>query len=143
MKRGISSRMVKAIRERAAFRCEYCHEPERLYDLVYVVDHIIARQHKGTTTLDNLALCCGRCNSSKGPNLSGIDPRSRLLTRLFHPRLDEWTKHFRWEGPRLVGLTPVGRTPVGRTTVEVLAINSPARMAVRRILMDVGALKLG
>ena len=39
--------------------------------------------------------------------------------RLFHPRKDIWDKHFRFEGARLVGLTPIGRA-----TVHVLAMNA-------------------
>jgi hypothetical protein len=37
----------------------------------------------------------------------------------------------RWEGPYLVG-----RTPVGRVTVEVLAMNDPVRVALRQELID-------
>jgi hypothetical protein len=38
------------------------------------------------------------CNTRKGPNLSGLDPQTGELTRLFHPRQDRWQDHFRWEG---------------------------------------------
>src|SRR5580692_12396034 len=42
------------------------------------IEHIIARQHGGSTGLDNLAFACWTCNLKKGPNLSGIDPVAGL-----------------------------------------------------------------
>lgn len=81
----MDKRLEDAIRRRATSRCEYCHLPEALSDLTHVLDYIIARQHHGVTTGENLALCCGRCNLSKGPNLAGIDPERREMARLFRP----------------------------------------------------------
>ena len=40
-----------------------------------------------------------------GPPPDGMEQ----ITPLFHPRRDRWSEHFRWRGPRLVGLTPAGR----------------------------------
>jgi hypothetical protein len=80
-----------------------------------------------------LCLACAVCNAHKGPNLSGIDPTSGQLTRLFHPRKDAWDDHFRWSGAVLMGLTDVGRT-----TIDVLAINSADRVAMRRLLTEAG-----
>jgi hypothetical protein len=93
---------------------------QAFYRSRHQIDHIVARQHGGRTSLDNLALACFPCNNHKGPNLSGIDPDRGEMVRLFHPRRDTWSRHFRWEGARLVG-----KTAVGRTTIEVLAINHP------------------
>lgn len=107
--------------------------PEAASTIKHVLDHIVARQHHGPTVLENLALCCDRCNEFKGPNLSGIDPDSGQLTRLYHPRGDRWSDHFRWDGARLVGITDVGRT-----TIDVLAINHPFRVAARRMLLTEG-----
>jgi hypothetical protein len=56
-----------------------------------------------------------------------------VLTRLYHPRTDQWTDHFEWHG-----VTLVGKTAVGRTTVEVLAINDADSVAVREALRDEG-----
>ncbi|HEY3241859.1 MAG TPA: HNH endonuclease [Phycisphaerae bacterium] len=72
--------------ERAGHRCEYCHLPESASPLPFVIDHIIWRQHGGSSLADNCALCCGFCNSSKGPNIAGIDPVTRAIVALFHPR---------------------------------------------------------
>lgn len=125
--------LEREVRERAEARCEYCRVPEPVGGLRHVIDHVIARQHGGPTVSGNLALCCGRCNLSKGPNIAGIDPTSGQLTTLFNPRVDHWHDHFRWDGPALVG-----KTAIGRATIEVLAINQPLRVAVRRSLLARG-----
>lgn len=123
----------QAVRRRASGRCEYCRVPEATSPLKHVLDHIIARQHGGGDELENLALCCGRCNQFKGPNLAGIDPAGGAMVRLFHPRKDLWHEHFVYDGAELVGLTEVGRT-----TIATLAINLPIRVAVRQALIDSG-----
>jgi hypothetical protein len=75
------------------------------------------------------------CNSFKGPNIAGVDPQSGAIVRLYHPRRDRWSRHFRWEGPVLVG-----RTRSGRATIAVLQINDPEFVAVRRALIEEGRL---
>jgi hypothetical protein len=127
--------LEQEVRRRAGERCEYCLYPQAVSALKHVIDHIIARQHGGPTTLDNLALCCGRCNLHKGPNIAGLDPETGQLTRLFNPRSDTWISHFRWAGTLLEGVTPVGRA-----TVAVLAINQLARVRARRALLSIGEL---
>jgi hypothetical protein len=99
----------------------------------FEIDHIIARKHRGRTLAGNLALSCFYCNSYKGPNLAGIDPNTREITRLYHPRLHKWHYHFRWAGPILAG-----RTAVGRTTITVLEINNNPRAALRAALIEEG-----
>jgi hypothetical protein len=73
------------------------------------------------------------CNSHKGPNIAGIDPATGKLSKLFNPRRHKWARHFRWDGPYLIG-----RTPVGRVTVVVLAMNDPEAVEVREALIDEG-----
>jgi hypothetical protein len=120
-------------RQRAASRCEYCRLPESESRLRHVLDHVVARQHGRRTDAQNLALCCGRCNQFKGPNLAGLNPQTGQMSHLFHPRIDRWAEHFRYDGAVLVGLTPVGRA-----TVTVLAINLPIRVAAREALIRLG-----
>jgi len=48
--------------------------------------------------MENLALACCFCNRYKGPNLAGIDPESREVAFLFHPRTHLWVEHFAWDG---------------------------------------------
>jgi hypothetical protein len=107
--------------------------PQSARRLKFPIDHIIAEQHHGKTELDNLALSCGRCNRNKGPNLSGIDPLTGAIVRLFHPRQDPWRDHFRWNGAIIEGTTEIGRA-----TVDVLAMNHPEEVAVRRELIESG-----
>ncbi|MGA2120023.1 MAG: HNH endonuclease signature motif containing protein [Bryobacteraceae bacterium] len=64
----------EAVRQRARNRCEYCHLPQEAFRRGFHIEHIVARQHGGSTSLSNLALACWNCNRKKGPNLSGIDP---------------------------------------------------------------------
>jgi 5-methylcytosine-specific restriction endonuclease McrA len=68
------------IRARAQDSCEYCRLPEKLSKLKFVFDHVIAPQHGGEDTLDNLALACGFCNRHKEPNVAGIDPATLQMT---------------------------------------------------------------
>src|SRR4051794_9413785 len=89
---------------RAKSRCEYCR---MLQDddpfPTFHVEHIIARKHGGGDHTRNLALSGHYCNLGKGPNLSGIDSVTRKTVPLFHPRLQRWSRHFRWGGSRIVG----------------------------------------
>ena len=118
------------VRDRAGMRCEYCRLPEEHHELPFQMEHIVAKKHQGGDDTDNLAWSCYRCNAFKGPNIAGIDPESRLLTRLFHPRLDRWENHFSWIGPELHG-----DTAVGRTTIDVLRINHADSITIRRLLL--------
>ena len=83
---------------RARSRCEYCRTPQAFDEFRHQVDHVIALKHGGPTTAGNLALACFPCNSHKGPNLTGIDPVTKKLTKLFNPRRHKWERHFRWAG---------------------------------------------
>ncbi len=125
--------LIRRVWQRASHRCEYCQMPQQYSDSAFEIDHIVSRKHLGPTVAGNLALSCFRCNSSKGSDISGRDSRTRKLTPLFNPRRHKWTRHFRWEGPYLVG-----RTPVGRITVALLRINDPFRVELREALIDEG-----
>ncbi len=125
------TQLREEVRGRAGFRCEYCQLPERFAELRFQMDHVVPRQHGGTNIPENLALSCLRCNKRKGPNLTGIDSVSGQTARLFNPRSDDWHTHFRWDGPKLAGLTPTGWA-----TVTVLQINHPDAIVVREALME-------
>ena len=94
--------------------------------LAFHIEHIIPRQHGGVTAEQNLALSCPSCNLHKGSNLSGIDPDSGEICRLFHPRSDVWEEHFFIEEARLCG-----RTAIGRVTVWVLDANADEQVQHR------------
>jgi len=125
--------LVQVVRERAGGTCEYCRMPQVAHVLTFPVDHIIARQHGGLTEIENLALSCVRCNSYKGPNIAGLEPDSRKLTRLYHPRTDTWEEHFSIRNAVIVGLTSIGRT-----TVALLQMNHPDYLALRESLIEEG-----
>jgi 5-methylcytosine-specific restriction endonuclease McrA len=130
---NMAESLEQIIRRLAFNRCEYCHFPESATRLTLVLDHVIARQHQGKTELGNLALCCGRCNQSKGPNIAGIDSHTGSITPLYHPRRDLWSDHFRYDGAILIG-----QSASARATIAVLAINAPIRIATRQALLDAG-----
>jgi hypothetical protein len=125
--------LVRLVWRRARHCCEYCRTPQQYDDASFEIDHIIARKHHGPTVAGNLALSCFHCNSCKGSDIGGRDPRTRKLTPLFNPRRHKWERHFRWEGPTLIG-----RTPVGRVTIDVLNINDPLRVELREGLREEG-----
>jgi hypothetical protein len=125
--------LANLVRERANDCCEYCRLPQAFSSTHFQIDHIIAEQHRGSMVASNLALACLADNNHKGPNLAGIDPKTGKRVWLFNPRRQKWSRHFRWQGPVLVG-----RTPVGRATVAVLAINLAHRVAQRAALIAEG-----
>jgi len=130
----VSRELRRQVIERAGNRCEYCQMPAQ-YDVAHFeIDHIRAQVHRGETVLENLAWACFRCNNGKGTNLAGIDPNTEKVEQLYHPRRDEWDEHFKWDGPRLTG-----KTPVGRATIAVLNINAPSRIAFRQQLIEESA----
>jgi 5-methylcytosine-specific restriction endonuclease McrA len=104
--------------DRALNRCEYCHLPQDGYEATFHIEHVYALQHIEDHAPENLALSCPKCNRKKGPNLSGLDPLTRSIVPLFHPRRDKWADHFRWNGPLVIGLTPCGRATIAVTRSE-------------------------
>lgn len=114
------------VRRRALDRCEYCLLGQREAELRHHVEHVVARKHGGSDEAENLALACHRCNLHKGPNLTGVDPVSGEIVRLFHPRHDRWAEHFQLAGTRIEG-----STSIGRATVQVLGMNTARRLELR------------
>ncbi len=125
--------LVRMIWIRATHRCEYCRIHQDYDDATFEIDHVIARKHEGQSVPSNLALSCLHCNSYKGSDIASRTSSHRKLTPLFHPRRMKWEKHFRWDGPLIVG-----RTDIGRVTVRVLNINDPYRVELRRGLIEEG-----
>lgn len=117
------------VRERAKNRCEYCQLKQEDSPLaLHHIEHIIPLKHGGSDEMKNLALACIDCNLHKGPNLTGIDPETKDVTELYHPRQQIWGEHFEWDGMRLIG-----KTSVGRTTIRVLNMNSDDQLALRSL----------
>lgn len=129
----MKSSLENLVWRRANGRCEYCQISHEFDEMTFEIDHVVAQKHRGKTTASNLALACFPCNHHKLTDLSGIDPRTRRIVRLFHPRRMKWQRHFRWDGPWLVG-----RTMTGRATVITLNINAPLRVRLRSELLSTG-----
>ena len=130
----MSPELRQRVRERAGGRCEYSHLPDKL-ELAgpFQVEHVIARQHRGTDVLSNLAWACSRCNRHKGTNLSGVDPDSDEVVSLFNPRRERWPEHF-----EVVGAIIRGRSPAGCTTAWLLQMNAERRVELRAELISQG-----
>jgi 5-methylcytosine-specific restriction endonuclease McrA len=122
----MDERLRQLVRRRAKSRCEYCQVRQQQEPLSFHIEHITPRQHGGKDVSNNLALACHHCNLHKGPNLSGLDPRNGKLTRLYHPRLDDWEDHFTTRDGEIAG-----RTAIGRTTVKLLRMNENGRVQLR------------
>jgi 5-methylcytosine-specific restriction endonuclease McrA len=126
----ISASLRKQVTDRAESKCEYCQFPQALSFFTFEMEHVISEKHDGETVLDNLALACPPCNRAKGSDLGSIDPITRKLTPFFHPRLQQWSNHFRFERASIVPLTAEGRV-----TTKILQFNSPDRISERDYLM--------
>lgn len=130
----MSQRVSVALRRKlyalAAECCEYCLFPASLAEFPHEPDHIIAVQHRGTTTLENLALACFPCNRHKGSNVGSYDEITGELTRLFHPRRDRWQDHFALHNGEILPITDIGRV-----TAHVLQFNTPNRIAERKLAL--------
>ncbi len=129
----IPTRLRRLVTQRAGERCEYCliHQDDR--PETHQLDHVLAVKHGGLTEESNLALACLFCNSSKGPNLSAIDPLNGEIVPLFNPRTQNWNKHFELSGASIVGLTSIGRA-----TVVLLRLNDHERLDYRQNLIEIG-----
>ena len=122
----IPARLRRLVVLRARGRCEYCGLSQDGQEATFHIDHILPRVSGGRTYSANLALACVSCSLRKEARRSGVEPTSGRKVALFHPRRPSWRDHFRWDGFRLVGLTPTGRA-----TVAALQLNRPLILAIR------------
>ena len=91
------------------------------------VEHIVPQSRGGHTQLNNLAWGCPSRNLHKAHRTEDVDPATGSQVPLFNPRVDSWNAHFRWDGYRVVG-----STPIGRATVAALDRNHPRRLLIRQ-----------
>ena len=118
---------------RARFRCEYCLLREDDSYSPHQIDHIVSRKHAGTSSPDNLAYCCLRRNLRKGSDLGSLSAGTGQFVRLFHPRKDRWSDHFRLEGAIIEPLTREGEV-----TARLLRLNLDKRVVERSLLLAAG-----
>jgi hypothetical protein len=117
-------------------RCAYCLSPQALMNVTFEVDHILPEKEGGLTVSDNLAFSCPLCNGFKGARTQGRDPRAGGDVSLFHPRRQNWFRHFRWAADQQ---TIEGRTRSGRATVEALQLNNLNLLRLRTIWLAIGS----
>ncbi|MGA7729679.1 MAG: HNH endonuclease signature motif containing protein [Chloroflexia bacterium] len=125
----------KTIVERAHGLCEYCLSPMNVSPDPFCVEHVVPRSHGGGNELDNLALSCQGCNSSKYNKIAAEDSLTEASVSLYHPRAHNWNDHFAWSSD----LTQiVGLTATGRATIETLQLNRPNVVNLRLLLLIAG-----
>ena len=124
---SIPAHLRHQVVERARQRCEYCGLAQIGQEATFHIDHVVPLYASGNTLLTNLALACVSCSLRKGARQSAIDLRTGKHVRLFNPRRDSWRLHFRWDGVRAVGISPVGRA-----TVDALKFNRFLAQTIRR-----------
>ena len=131
MASDINEDLRAEIAQRAEWHCEYCliHREDSAFP--HEVDHIVSRKHGGSSTPNNLAYACVICNRYKGSDVASIELRTGEVIRLFDPRRDRWTDHFRIDGALIEPITIVGST-----TARLLRLNAPERILERRILQS-------
>ncbi len=120
----IPKSLYETVRQRALFRCEYCHYPELLSSAPLSIDHIQPQSLGGRDDLNNLALACRRCNERRYNFTTGVDPETGEEVPLFNPRQQIWSEHFIWS---VDALKIMGITPSGRATCNRLDLNDERR----------------
>lgn len=129
----IPDKLRQQARDRANKRCEYCRLPEDVRFYTFHADHIIGLKHTGRAALDNLAWACFDYNVAKGTDIASIDSETQTLTSLYNPRTEIWDEHFLMEYAVMIG-----KTAVGRVTINIMQMNHPDRIILRKILIDSG-----
>ena len=130
----IPTRLAQEVRERAHDTCEYCLLPQSSQEATFHIDHIVPRREGGETGATNLALACVTCSLRKGARMFSLDPQTQSTVRLFHPREETWSEHFRLNDEfELEGLTPTGQA-----TISALRMNRPAIISIRKELHFIG-----
>lgn len=125
---SVPEELSRAVRARARRRCQYCLMHESLQGATFHVEHIIPRCKGGRSALENLVLACPGCNLHKASRITAIDPATGESVQLFHPILERWSEHFRFNRYQIAGLTAAGRA-----TLEVLNLNHPRRQRIRQV----------
>ena len=102
---AVTATARQVVRERAEFRCEYCHADERWQFIRFTLDHVVPQSAAGSDETDNLALACRNCNERRGNCSEAGDSQTQAVVPLFNPRRDRWAEHFTWstDGIRLIG----------------------------------------
>lgn len=130
--RYVDAELRRFVAERAGYFCEYCLIHENDTYLGCEIDHIISLKHGGKTDADNLAYSCAFCNRHKGSDIGSVVMGNNEFVRLYNPRKDQWSDHF-----KIVGSTIQPLTNIGEATCNILIFNSAERIIERESLIDI------
>lgn len=130
----IPTRLAQEVRDRAKEACEYCLLPQNSQEATFHIDHVVPRREGGETEAANLALACVTCSLRKGARMFALDPVSQSTVKLFHPREETWSEHFRLNDE----FEFEGLSPTGRATIESLGMNRLAIISIRKELHFLG-----
>lgn len=83
----------------------------------------------GKDELSNLAFACHACNLYKGAKVQHPDPQTNEIIRLFDPRQDIWSNHFKVDLPtnEIHGISSIGRA-----TIACLKVNNHSQLIARK-----------
>jgi len=93
------------------------------------------RSAGGETVFENLCLACPTCNRYKAHRYTTATPLLGQTVSLFHPQQQHWADHFAWNE---AGTEIIGLTLTGQATIEVLRMNRPQLMRLRRMWIKMG-----
>jgi hypothetical protein len=88
------------------------------------LERLAARRHSRTWRSRASRVRSGK---EHGPRTTAIDPASGDAIRLFHPRVEAWTEHFRADASGEI----TGLTAIGRATVVALSMNRVLAIRIR------------
>ena len=126
MNLNIPAALRRVVLERAGNRCEYCQLSQAGQEATFHIDQVVPVAAGGPTIESNLALACVSCSLREGSALTAENPETGQRVPIFNPRVQRWAEYFRWQGSRLIGITPTGRA-----TVTALSLNRSAMLAIR------------
>jgi hypothetical protein len=131
----VPGELRRRVAMQAGYRCGYCQTQVAVVGMPMEIEHLIPRSRGGRTTEENLWLACSLCNLYKGQRTLAEDPETARRVRLFNPRYQLWSRHFRWsdDGSEMIGITATARA-----TVTALRLNRPVLVRSRRIWMAAG-----
>lgn len=133
MSNYVPAALRRFVAQRAHGLCEYCLIHERDTFFGCQVEHVIAVKHRGATDAANLAYACPVCNRNKGSDIASVSSATGQIIRLFNPRADPWSHHFRLDRAAVFPLTEIGEV-----TARILDLNGADRVLVREALMRDG-----
>ena len=91
----IAVQLIAQLLADVGHRCGYCRTDERLTGSALSIEHIVPLVAGGLTERANLWRSCRDCNERKGTQTQARDPEDGAIVRLYNPRTERWSDHFR------------------------------------------------